>query len=136
MRPTPARTVAVLAAACCLIGARNGELPDALLAGWKGRPTCELLSQSATNRVLKCTFKPGTGHERHFHPVNFGYALSGGVMRLTDAKGIRVATIKTGSSFSSAGTEWHEAVNIGKTTVAYLIVEEWPARPQSNLGKT
>lgn len=123
------RAMAFLAIAGCLVGAGESSFPDALAAGWKGKPVCELLSQSSNHRMLKCTFAPGTGHERHFHPTNFGYALSGGTMRLADAKGTRVATVKTGSSFNSTGTEWHEAVNIGTTTVVYLIVEEWPAQP-------
>jgi len=29
----------------------------------------------------------------------------------------------TGSSFTSPGVEWHEVVNVGDTTVVYLIVE-------------
>ena len=98
-------------------------LPDPLQAGWQGQPVCELLRDGAELRVLRCTFPPGVGHERHFHAPNFGYALSGGSMRLTDGSGVRVAQLKTGSSFSSAGTPWHEALNIGDTTISYLIVE-------------
>lgn len=63
------------------------------------------------------------GHERHFHAPNFGYAISGGRMRITDGTGIREVDLPDGSSFFSAGTEWHEVVNIGATTVVYLIVE-------------
>ena len=44
-------------------------------------------------------------------------------MRLTDASGVREAELQTGSSFNSDGTEWHEVLNIGDTTVTYLIVE-------------
>ena len=44
-------------------------------------------------------------------------------MRLTDAKGVRVAQLQAGSSFTSAGTPWHEVLNIGDTTVIYLIIE-------------
>lgn len=98
-------------------------LPDPLAAGWKGVPVCEQLRDDAELRVLRCTFPPGVGHERHFHAPNFGYALSGGKMRLTDSRGVREAELKTGSSFSSEGTEWHEALNIGDTTVSYLIIE-------------
>lgn len=129
MNCSAGRAFAVLVMASCLLGADSASLPDALAAGWKGKPACILLSQSQTYRVLRCTFPPGAGHERHFHPANFGYALSGGVMQLTDAKGTRIATIQTGSNFTSAGTEWHEAINVGTTTVAYLIVEEWPSQP-------
>ncbi|GAA4714369.1 cupin domain-containing protein [Sphingomonas lutea] len=98
-------------------------LPDPLAAGWQGRPVCEKLHDDAHQRVLRCTFAPGVGHERHLHDRHFGYALSGGRMRITDAKGVREAEIKPGSSFSSEGIAWHEVLNIGATTVQYLIVE-------------
>lgn len=98
-------------------------LPDPLSAGWHGKPVCEKLHEDAEQRVLRCTFPPGVGHERHFHPRHFGYALSGGQMQITDAKGTRVVDIKSGSSFSSGGVEWHEALNVGETPVQYLIVE-------------
>ncbi|TNE33917.1 MAG: cupin domain-containing protein [Alphaproteobacteria bacterium] len=99
-------------------------LPSALEAGWKGDRVCALLHETETHRVLRCTFPPGVGHERHFHPAHFGYALSGGRMRITDANGMRTVEIPTGSSFSSTGVPWHEGVNVGDTTVAYIMVEE------------
>lgn len=50
-------------------------------------------------------------------------------MRITEANGTREADLKTGSHFTSDGTAWHEVVNIGETTVTYLIVEpKTPAR--------
>lgn len=106
----------------------DAALPDALTAGWQGRPVCELLYETPTNRVLRCTFAPGVGHERHFHPRHFGYALSGGRMRITTASGVREAEIATGSSFSSEGVAWHEVLNVGPTPVIYLMFEEKPAR--------
>ena len=99
------------------------DLPDPLAAGWKGAPVCEKLHDDAHQRVLRCTFAPGVGHERHQHGRHFGYALSAGRMRISDAKGAREADIKAGSSFSSDGVPWHEVLNIGETTVQYLIVE-------------
>jgi len=99
-------------------------LPDALAAGWQGENVCELQHQTATHRILRCTFPPGVGHERHFHPAHYGYALSGGTMQLISASGTRVAEISTGSHYTSNGVEWHEVINIGDTTVTYLIVEE------------
>jgi len=99
-----------------------------LLAGWQGEPVCELLEQDTRLRVLRCSFAPGVGHERHFHAPHWGYALEGGLMRLTDSSGVREARLKTGSSFSSEGTPWHEVLNIGDTTVTYLIVEPLPVQ--------
>lgn len=99
------------------------SLPDPLAAGWKGSPVCEKLHEDADQRILRCSFPPGVGHERHFHPRHFGYAISGGRMRITDANGTRDVDLATGSSFTSGGVAWHEVVNAGDTTVVYLIVE-------------
>ena len=99
------------------------KLPDPLEAGWKGTPVCEKLHEDPDHRILRCTFPPAIGHERHYHERNFGYAISGGRMRITDANGTREVDLATGSSFASDGTEWHEVLNVGETTVVYLIVE-------------
>lgn len=98
-------------------------LPDPLAAGWKGSPVCERLHEDASQRILRCTFPPGVGHDRHYHAPNFGYAVVGGRMRITDSSGTRELDLPTGSSFYSAGTEWHEVLNVGDTTVVYLIIE-------------
>jgi quercetin dioxygenase-like cupin family protein len=98
-------------------------LPDPLAARWKGSPVCEVLSEDEHLRALRCSFAPGQGHERHFHARHFGYALSGGRMRIVDARGTREVDLETGTSFASAGVEWHEVLNVGTTTVVYLIVE-------------
>jgi mannose-6-phosphate isomerase-like protein (cupin superfamily) len=99
------------------------SLPDPLAAGWNGAPVCEKLHDDAEQRVLRCAFPPGVGHERHFHERHFGYAISGGRMRITDARGTREVDLATGSSFASEGVAWHEVFNVGDTTVVYLIVE-------------
>jgi beta-alanine degradation protein BauB len=103
--------------------ARSADLPDALEAGWKGQTTCENLHEDDEIRVLRCTFPPDVGHERHYHPRVFGYALSGGKMQVTNAKGTEVFEDKTGDNWVGGPTEWHEGVNVGDTTVSYLIVE-------------
>jgi hypothetical protein len=97
-------------------------LPDPLAAGWNGVQVCELLSQTDRLRALRCTFPPGVGHERHMHVPHFGYALSGGRVRISDDRGTREVELATGSSFTSAGGA-HEVVNVGTTTIVYLIVE-------------
>ena len=99
------------------------ELPDPLEAGWQGEPVCEKLHEDDDQRILRCTFPPGVGHERHFHPRHFGYAISGGRVRIVDASGTRELSLETGSSYSSNGVAWHEIENIGDTTIVYLIVE-------------
>ena len=114
----------LFAAGCNTRSASEDPLPSALEAGWNGKRVCELQHQAETHRVLRCTFPPGVGHERHYHPAHWGYALSGGTMQLTDGERTRTATIASGSSYSSDGVEWHEVVNVGDTTVTYLIIEE------------
>lgn len=105
------------------LGAAGPTLPSALEAGWEGQPVCELMHQARDYRALRCSFAPGVGHERHFHPAHFGYALSGGRMRTTDESGTREIEIATGSSFVSDGVGWHEVINVGETIVTYMIIE-------------
>ena len=122
--PSVARAVLAVFVACLLVPASaSSPLPDPLAAGWQGKPVCEKLHEDASQRVLRCTFPPGVGHERHYHEPHFGYALSGGRMRLTSADGTREVELETGSSYVSEGVDWHEVLNVGNTTVVYLIVE-------------
>ena len=119
-----ARTGVLVLLACLLASAYAASpLPDPLAAGWQGSPVCEKLHEDASQRVLRCTFPPGVGHERHYHAPHFGYALAGGRMRITSADGTREVELETGSSYVSEGVDWHEVLNVGNTTVVYLIVE-------------
>lgn len=108
-----------------VLGARTTQpsLPDPLDAGWNGVPVCEKLHEDSDHRILRCSFPPSVGHERHFHDRHFGYAIAGGHMRITDSSGTREVDLVTGSSFASDGVAWHEVVNIGDSTVTYLIIE-------------
>ena len=112
------------------IQAAAAPLPGPLEAGWRGEAVCELLSENARIRTLRCTFAPGVGHERHFHAPHWGYAIQGGTNRITDATGVREVTTPTGGSWWSDGTDWHETLNIGDTTAVFLIVEPKSARAQ------
>lgn len=107
-----------------MTGARSeAGLPDPLAAGWNGNKVCEQLHKDNKNRILRCTFAPAVGHERHYHDRNFGHVLAGGRMRITDAEGTREVDLVAGSSFASDGLDWHEVMNVGDTTVVYLMVE-------------
>jgi len=44
-------------------------------------------------------------------------------MRITSDGGTREVTLKTGSYFFSEGIAWHEGLNVGETTVSYLMIE-------------
>jgi len=100
------------------------DLPEAFEAGWKGEKTCQLIYETKSVRVARCNFAPGSGHEKHFHYPHFGWALEGGLMRITDENGeSRDVEIPTGGSWSSDVITVHEALNIGETNSSYLIVE-------------
>lgn len=103
--------------------AADEPLPDPLAAGWEGEAVCERIHDGIAQRVLRCTFPPGIGHERHYHAPHFGYVLAGGRMQVTDAGGTRVVETESHGTWQSDGIEWHEVVNVGKTTASYLIIE-------------
>ncbi|WP_407556160.1 cupin domain-containing protein [Winogradskyella sp. 4-2091] len=99
------------------------KLPDPLEAGWKGQSVCEILEDNEELRVLKCTFEPGVGHEKHYHNPHVGYTLVGGKFRITDDSGVREVSVPTGYTFSKDSITSHEVLNIGETTSVYLIME-------------
>ncbi|MBU2927529.1 cupin domain-containing protein [Winogradskyella psychrotolerans] len=98
-------------------------LPDPLEAGWRGHAVCEVLEDNKELRVLKCTFEPGVGHEKHYHNPHVGYTLVGGRFRITDDTGTREVDVPTGYMFSKDSITSHEVLNIGETTSVYLIME-------------
>ncbi len=109
--------------------AAAATLPDPLAAGWRGEAVCEKLHEDARQRVLRCSFPPGVGHERHYHVAHFGYVVTGGRMRISDATGTREVELADGASWTSDRVDWHEVLNVGETTAVYLVVEpREPAR--------
>ena len=98
------------------------SLPDPLEAGWKGQKVCEVLEDNSEMRILKCTFPPGVGHEKHFHDPHFGYTIKGGRFRITDDSGTREVEIPDNYTFKNQRVE-HEVLNIGDSTSVYLIIE-------------
>jgi beta-alanine degradation protein BauB len=98
-------------------------LPDPLAAGWKDELVCEVLQENTKIRVLKCTFPPGVGHERHYHDAHFGYTLVGSTFRIIDTTGTREVNVRTGSNFYNDSIPWHEVLNIGTDTAVFLIIE-------------
>jgi len=101
----------------------SASLPDPLEAGWRGEGVCGKLHETSRQRMLRCTFPPGMGHERHYHAAHVGYVLTGGRMQITDESGTRVQDLEGGVSWTSDGVDWHEVLNIGDSTSVYLIVE-------------
>jgi quercetin dioxygenase-like cupin family protein len=98
-------------------------LPSAFDAGWRGQKVCEPLFENERMRAARCSFPPGIGHERHYHRPHWGYIVQGTTMRITSASGTTDRVLETGSNWWSDGVEWHEAINIGKTTGVYVIIE-------------
>ena len=73
--------------------ANDEPLPDPLAAGWNGESVCVDLHDDEKQRILRCTFPPGGGHEKHYHAPHFGYVLAGGKMRIRDDDGERVVDL-------------------------------------------
>jgi len=42
---------------------------------------------------------------------------------VTNAAGTQEVDVKTGTSRMNPAIEWHEVLNVGETTMTYLIVE-------------
>lgn len=101
----------------------KNNLPDPLEAGWKGKKVCKVLQDNAKLRVLKCTFLPGVGHEKHYHNPHFGYTITGSKFRITTSAGIKEVDVPSGSDFTNNEVSTHEVLNIGNTTAVFLIIE-------------
>ena len=105
----------------CVESQKN--LPDPLEAGWNNNAVCELVQENTEVRILKCTFPPNVGHEKHYHNPHFGYTISGGSFRIKDTTGTREVNIPSGYSFSNEEKVVHEVLNIGDSTAVFLIIE-------------
>ena len=98
-------------------------LPDPLAAGWEGASVCEVVVDNERVRTLRCTFPPGVGHERHYHPAHVGHTVRGSRFRITDSTGTREVDVPTGYTFYNDTITWHEVLNVGKDTGVFLIIE-------------
>ncbi|MEJ2114299.1 MAG: cupin domain-containing protein [Flavobacteriaceae bacterium] len=101
----------------------KSDLPDPLQAGWKGKKVCKVLEDNDKVRVLKCTFPPGVGHEKHRHQPHFGYTLTGSKFRMIDKNGTKEIDVPAGYHFYKDSVTVHKAVNIGDSTAVFLIIE-------------
>ena len=99
------------------------ELPDPYQAGWEGKKVCEVLEDNDELRVLRCTFPPGVGHEKHYHEPHFGYALVGGKFKIEEANATREVSFPTGYSWSKGEVSEHQVLNTGDSTAVFLIIE-------------
>lgn len=121
------RKVLTLAAALAALAApvlAQDATPDALSVEWKGQHPCEKLYEDAQIRVARCTFPPGAVHLRHSHPAYLSYVLEGGRMKSVSASGAQTFESVAGKLSATDPIPWHEATNVGDTTVRYLIIEK------------
>ena len=101
------------------------KLPDPHEAGWKGEKVCEVLNETKKTRVLKCSFPPGVGHEKHFHAPHTGYTIKGSRFKMISEDGIvNIVDVKSGGSWSKTELSIHEVQNVGDSTAVFLIIEE------------
>ena len=108
---------------CLKYSYSQDPLPDPLAAGWNGNAVCVVMEENESIRVLRCTFEPGVGHDKHFHAAHYAYAISGSRFRVEDENGIREVDFNTGSNYYSEGVNWHQVLNIGDSTAVVLIIE-------------
>jgi quercetin dioxygenase-like cupin family protein len=101
----------------------ENTLPDPLEAGWNNEAVCEIVEENDNVRVLKCTFEPGIGHEKHYHNPHYGYTVAGSKFKIKDTTGTREVNVPTGYSFSKDEISTHEVLNIGDSTAVFLIIE-------------
>nr|WP_321226681.1 cupin domain-containing protein [uncultured Psychroserpens sp.] len=101
----------------------KNTLPDPLEAGWNNDAVCEVVEENDNVRVLKCTFEPGVGHEKHYHNPHYGYTVAGSKFKIKDTTGTREVNVPTGYSFSKDEISTHEVLNIGDSTAVFLIIE-------------
>lgn len=101
------------------------NLPDPYEAGWKGRKVCEILNETQKTRLLKCTFPPGVGHEKHYHLPHTGYTIRGSRFKIIAEDGtVNIVDVRSGGSWSKEVLSVHEVENVGDSTAVFLIFEE------------
>ena len=102
---------------------KGESVPDALSVEWQGQKPCEKLFEDAQVRIARCIFPPGAVHFLRFYPGYFSYMLSSGKGLLAESKGTRRIDIRADTYESNQLIAWHELINIGDTTLRYLVVE-------------
>ncbi|HWM71988.1 MAG TPA: hypothetical protein VNO35_35835 [Steroidobacteraceae bacterium] len=75
-------------------------------------------------RVVENILKPGETDAQHTHPAGWYYVTQGGSMRVTYADGkVQIWEPKTGESGWMEAEAPHTSVNVGKTTMGFILVE-------------
>src|SRR5690242_15985618 len=85
--------------------------------------TVKLKLENNKVRVLEATLPPGHKEQRHSHPANVVYVITGGKVRSHGADGkVTESTLESGAVlYRDPLTHWAE--NIGNTTIHLILVE-------------
>ena len=87
---------------------------------------CKVLCDTAGVKMVLVTMPPGAKLVTHSHPVNYGYALKGGLFKWQyEATGkIDSVNMKPGDSFYGPPEPPHHSWNAGKTEIQFLLIEK------------
>lgn len=91
----------------------------------KVSPThCKVKLDNAHVRVVECVLQPGETNALHTHPAGYYYVTQAGKMKVVYAAGkTKTWEPQAGEASWSDGDPPHTCENVGKTTLAYAIVE-------------
>ncbi|PSL45673.1 Cupin domain-containing protein [Chitinophaga niastensis] len=86
---------------------------------------CKLLSDTAGVRMMLITLPPGAKLATHTHPVNMGYVVKGGLLKIAYDDGKKEShMLKAGDAMHRGPETPHHAWNAGKTTIELIFVEK------------
>ncbi len=109
------------AAALVLFFATVATAQDAVKASPKN---FKVLKENQHLRVVQDTLAPGEKEPVHSHPAGWYYVTMPGVMKVTYADGKTTTwNAKKGEQAWMDAEPAHTSVNVGKTTIQYVLVE-------------
>ena len=86
--------------------------------------TTKVIFENAYIRVIQSTFPPGAREPIHTHPAGWYYVTRGGTLKVTGADGKSENwQVTSGHNEWGDGEAPHEAVNVGRKEMEYLLVE-------------
>jgi quercetin dioxygenase-like cupin family protein len=87
---------------------------------------CKVLCDTAGIKMTLVTLPPGAKLVTHTHPLNYGYALKGGLFKWQyEATGkTESVQMKPGDEFHGGPEPAHHSWNAGKTEIQFLLIEK------------
>ena len=84
---------------------------------------CKVLLENDKARVIEVVLKPGEKLEKHSHPANIVYSLTGGKAKYTSADGkTQEHELKAGQAVWSEAVT-HSAENVGTTESRTVVIQ-------------